>query len=179
MRFAESPLQKGVLWTGSNDGIVHITKDDGLHWENISPTNIGLAKWGTISNIDASNFDPGTAYVSIHFQQLGDFKSYIFKVTEFGKKWVNIAGAIPASNSSFVHFVKEDPGQRGLLFAATDNGLYVSPDDGKQWKLIKNNLPPAPIYHIAIQKNFSRPGIGYLWQRILYHGRYYAFKRME
>ena len=151
---AESPLQKGVLWTGSNDGIVHITKDDGLHWENISPTNIGLAKWGTISNIDASNFDPGTAYVSIHFQQLGDFKSYIFKVTEFGKKWVNIAGAIPASNSSFVHFVKEDPGQRGLLFAGTDNGLYVSPDDGKQWKLIKNNLPPAPIYHIAIQKNF-------------------------
>ena len=152
---AESPVKKGVLWTGTNDGIVQITKDDGLHWENITPTNMGLAKWGTISNIDASSFDPGTAYVSIHFQQLGDFKPYIFKVTEYGKTWTNISSNIPINNSAFVHFIKEDPGQKGLLFIGTDNGLYASPDDGKQWVRIKNNLPPAPIYHIAIQKHFK------------------------
>lgn len=151
---AESPLKKGLLWTGSNDGMVHITKDDGLHWDHISPKNIGLPKWGTISNIDASNFDPSIAYISIHFQQLGNFKPYIFKVTDYGKKWINIGAGIPVSNSAFVHFVKEDPVQKGLLFAGTDNGLYVSPNDGKQWMHIKNNLPPAPVYHIAIQKNF-------------------------
>jgi len=151
---AESPLKKGLLWTGSNDGMVYITKDDGLHWENVTPKNSGLAKWGTISNIDASSHDPGVAYVSIHFQQLGDFKPYIFKVSEYGKKWNLISAGIPSSNSSFVHFVKEDPAQKGLLFAGTDNGLYVSPDDGNKWVHIKNNLPPAPVYHIAIQKNF-------------------------
>jgi hypothetical protein len=127
---------------------------DGLHWENVTPKNSGLAKWGTISNIDASSHDPGVAYVSIHFQQLGDFKPYIFKVSEYGKKWNLISAGIPSSNSSFVHFVKEDPAQKGLLFAGTDNGLYVSPDDGNKWVHIKNNLPPAPVYHIAIQKNF-------------------------
>jgi hypothetical protein len=151
---AESPLKKGLLWTGSNDGLVQITKDDGLHWENITPKNIGLPTWGTISNIDASSFDPSVAYVSIHFQQLGDFKPYIFKVSDYGKKWVNIGLNIPSSNNSFVHFVKEDPAQKGLLFAGTDNGLYVSPNDGKQWIHLKNNLPPAPVYHLAIQKNF-------------------------
>ena len=151
---AESPLKKGLLWTGSNDGMVYITKDDGLHWENVTPKNSGLAKWGTISNIDASSHDPGVAYVSIHFQQLGDFKPYIFKVSEYGKKWNLISAGIPSSNSSFVHFVKEDPAQKGLLFAGTDNGLYMSPDDGNKWVHIKNNLPPAPVYHIAIQKNF-------------------------
>jgi len=151
---AESPLKKGLLWTGSNDGMVHITKDDGLHWENVTHRDPEFPKWGTISNIDASNFDPGVAYVSVHFQQLGDFKPYIFKVSDYGEKWTLISRGIPYSNSSFVHFIKEDPGQKGLLFAGTDNGLYMSPDDGNQWLSLRNNLPPAPVYHIAIQQHF-------------------------
>lgn len=152
---AESPVQKGVLWTGSNDGQIHVTTNDGLSWKNVTENIKGIAPWGTIRSIDASNFDAGTAYISIVYQQLGDFKPYIFKTTDFGKTWIDIGKTIPQSNSSFVHCIKEDPGQRGLLFAGTDNGLYMSPDDGKQWLQLKNNLPPAPVYYLAIQKNFK------------------------
>jgi photosystem II stability/assembly factor-like uncharacterized protein len=152
---SESPLQKGVLWTGSNDGQIHVTTNDGLSWKNVTENIKGIAPWGTIRSIDASNFDAGTAYISIVYQQLGDFKPYIFKTTDFGKTWIDIGKTIPQSNSSFVHCIKEDPGQKGLLFAGTDNGLYVSPDDGKQWIQLKNNLPPAPVYYLAIQKNFK------------------------
>ena len=152
---AESPIQKGLLWTGSNDGQVNITTDGGISWKNVTENIKGIAPWGTIRSIDASNFNAGTAYITIVYQQLGDFKPYVFKTSDFGKTWIEIGKSIPSSNSSFVHCIKEDPSQKGLLFAGTDNGLYVSPDDGKQWIQIKNNLPPAPIYYLAIQKNFK------------------------
>jgi hypothetical protein len=152
---AESPLRKGVLWTGSNDGQINVTTNDGATWTNVTSNIKNMAPWGTIRSIDASNFDAGTAYVSIVYQQLGDFKPYIFKTEDFGKTWKEIGKNIPASNSSFVHCIKEDPAQKGLLFAGTDNGLYVSPNDGDTWMQIKNNLPPAPIYYLAIQKNFK------------------------
>ena len=85
---------------------------------------------------------------------MGDFKPYIFKTTNYGKSWKAIGAGIPVSNSSFVHSIKEDPVQKGLLYAGTDNGLYISPDDGNTWHPLKNNLPPSPVYYIAIQKNF-------------------------
>lgn len=151
---AESPVKTGVLWAGTNDGQVQVTLNDGATWSNVTK-NIPLpAPWGTISNIDASSFDAGTAYISVHYQQLGDFKPYIFKTTDFGKSWKAIGGGIPLSNNAFVHFIKEDPASQGLLFAGTDNGLWMSPDDGLHWQVLKSNLPPAPVYHIAIQKNF-------------------------
>jgi photosystem II stability/assembly factor-like uncharacterized protein len=152
---AESPLKKGVLWTGSNDGQINVTTNDGATWTNVTSNIKNIAPWGTIRSIDASNFDAATAYVSIVYQQLGDFKPYVFKTTDFGKTWKEIGKNIPAGNSSFVHCIKEDPGQKGLLFAGTDNGLYVSPNDGDTWMQIKNNLPPAPVYYLAIQKNFK------------------------
>lgn len=152
---AESPVKKGVLWTGSNDGQINVTTNDGATWTNVTSNIKNIAPWGTIRSIDASNFDAGTAYISIVYQQLGDFKPYIFKTNDFGKTWKEIGKGIPASNSSFVHCIKEDPGQKGLLFAGTDNGLYVSADDGMNWIHLKNNLPPAPIYYLAIQKNFN------------------------
>lgn len=151
---AESPVKKGVLWTGSNDGQVQLTVNDGTTWTNVTANIKNIAPWGTIRSIDPSNFDAATAYISITYQQLGDFKPYIFKTNDYGKSWKEIGKGIPSSNSSFVHSIKEDPAQKGLLFAGTDNGLYVSPDDGNQWIHIKNNLPPAPVYYIAIQKNF-------------------------
>jgi hypothetical protein len=151
---AESPIRKGVIWTGSNDGQVHITTNDGAAWTSLNKFMPALEPWGTISNIDPSNFDAGTAYISIHFQQQGNFRPYVYKVSDFGKTWKLISSGIPQSNSAFVHFIKEDPGQKGLLFAGTDNALYVSPDDGNSWSPLKSNLPPAPIYHLAIQKNF-------------------------
>ena len=151
---SESPVKKGVLWTGSNDGQIQVTLNDGASWTNVTANFPNLAPWGTVSNIDASSFDAATAYVSIHYQMTGDFKPYIFKTTDYGKHWKQIGQNIPGGNSAFVHFIKEDPAQKGLLFVGTDNAVYVSPDDGGQWIQLKKNLPPSPVYHIAIQKNF-------------------------
>ncbi len=151
---AESPVKQGVLWTGSNDGQIQVTLNEGKTWTNVTSNLKGIAPWGTIRSIDPSNFDAGTAYISISYQQLGDFKPYIFKTTDYGKTWKAIGAGIPASNTSFVHSIKEDPAQKGLLYAGTDNGLYISPDDGANWVQLRNNLPPSPIYYIAIQKNF-------------------------
>ena len=151
---AESPVKQGVLWTGTNDGQIQVTVNEGKTWINVTKNLKGIAPWGTIRSIDPSNFDAGTAYISISYQQLGDFKPYIFKTADYGKTWKAIGAGIPASNSSFVHSIKEDPAQKGLLYAGTDNGLYISPDDGTTWVALKNNLPPSPVYYIAIQKNF-------------------------
>lgn len=152
---AESPVKEGVLWTGSNDGLVQVTQDDGKHWDNVSPNIPGLPKWSTIRSIDASSFDAGTVYISVDAQFIGDFNPYIYKSTDFGKTWTSITGNFPHSYSSFVHQIKEDPGKKGSLWAGTDNGLYFSPDDGAHWIHIKNNLPPVPIYGITIQPNFK------------------------
>jgi hypothetical protein len=152
---AESPVKEGVLWTGSNDGLVQVTQDDGKHWDNVSANIPGLPKWSTIRSIDASGFDAGTVYISVDAQFIGDFSPYIYKTTDFGKTWTSITGNLPVSNSSFVHQIKEDPGKKGALWAGTDNGLYFSPDDGTHWIHIRNNLPPVPIYGITIQPNFK------------------------
>jgi len=152
---AESPLKEGVLWTGSNDGLVHVTQNDGKNWENVSANIPGLPKWSTIRDICPSSFDAGTCYISVDAQFIGDFKPYIYKTTDYGKTWKQITGDFPVSNSSFVHQIKEDPGKKGLLWAGTDNALYFSPDDGSHWIHLKNNLPPVPVYGIAIQSNFK------------------------
>jgi len=152
---AESPVKEGVLWAGSNDGLVHVTRDDGKHWEDVSPNIPGLPKWSTIRDICPSSFDEGSAYVAVDCQFIGDFNPYIYKTTDFGKSWTLVSQSFPRSYSSFVHQIKEDPGKKGLLWAGTDNGLYFSPDDGGHWIHLKNNLPPVPVYGITIQRNFK------------------------
>jgi photosystem II stability/assembly factor-like uncharacterized protein len=152
---AESPLQEGLLWTGSNDGLVHVTRDEGKHWTNVTANIPGLPKWATIRSIDPSNFDAGTCYISADCQFIGDFNPYIYQTTDYGQSWKLISGSFPKSNSSFVHSIKEDPGRKGLLWAGTDNGLYFSPDDGVNWIHLKNNLPPVPVYGIVVQQNFN------------------------
>jgi photosystem II stability/assembly factor-like uncharacterized protein len=151
---AESPLKDGILWTGSNDGLVHVTRDGGSHWDDVTAHIPGLPKWSTIRSIDASNFQEGKAYISVDAQFIGDFRPYIYKTTDFGQTWTSVSGDLPPSNSSFVHVIREDPGKEGLLWAGTDNGLYFSPDDGTHWIHLKNNLPPVPVYGIVIQQNF-------------------------
>ncbi len=155
----ESPLKQGLIWVGSNDGQVHITNNGGRSWDNLS-NNIDMPPWGTISNIEASRFKKGTAYISVDLHQMGDFDPYIYKTEDYGKSWKRISGDIPKSYSSFVHVVKEDPIQSGVLYAGTDNGVYVSVDDGDNWTRIKNNLPPAPVYWISLQENFDDMVIG-------------------
>ena len=152
---AESPLKEGVIWTGSNDGQVQLTRDGGKTWNNITANIKGLPKWGTISCIEPSAFNEGTVYISVDLHQQGDFDPYIYRSLDFGNTWTMISNTIPKTNAAFVHQVKEDPVKKGLLWAGTDNALYFSVDDGTNWTQIKNDLPPSPIYGIAIQKNFS------------------------
>ena len=152
---AESPVKEGIIWTGSNDGQVQLTKDGGKTWNNVTANIKGLAKWGTISCIEPSAYDAGTVYVSVDLHQQGDFDPYIFKSNDFGNTWTAISSSIPKTNMAFVHQIKEDPVKKGLLWAGTDNALYFSADDGTNWNQIKNDLPPSPVYGITIQKNFS------------------------
>ncbi len=157
---AESPIKDGVLWTGSNDGQVNVTQDGGKSWTNVSANIQGLPKWGTIRNIDASNFNPGTCYLSVDAHHVNDFGSYVFKTTDFGATWMRLTINLPPSNSNFINQIKEDPAKEGLLWLGTDKSLYFSPNYGKQWIHLKNNLPPVPIYGIEIQKNFRDLVIG-------------------
>ncbi len=151
---AVSPLKEGVIWTGSNDGLVHITTDGGRSWENVTRNIPGLPPYGTISNIDASHFDAATAYISVNFHQMDNRDPYIYKTADYGKTWKFIAGGIPKSVFSYVHDVIEDPFRRGMLFAGTENSIYTSFDDGDHWLPLNTNLPHAPVTWLVIQKHF-------------------------
>jgi photosystem II stability/assembly factor-like uncharacterized protein len=157
---SESPVKEGVLWTGSNDGQVHVTKDGGKNWENVSANIPGLPQWGTIRNIDASNFDAGTCYLSVDAHHVNDFGSYVYKTMDFGKTWTRLSINFPANNSNYVNQIKEDPAKAGLLWLGTDKSLYFSPDDGKNWVQLKGNLPPVPIYGIEVQRHFRDLVVG-------------------
>ena len=152
---AESPVKAGVLWTGSNDGQVNVTQDGGKTWVNVTANIPGLPVWGTIRHIDASYFDAGACYIAVDAHYVGDFGSYVYKTTDFGVTWERLEINLPANNSNFVNQIKEDPDQQGLLWLGTEKSLYFSPDDGKNWIHLKNNLPPTPIFGIEIQRNFK------------------------
>ncbi len=151
---AVSPVKEEVIWTGSNDGLVHVTTDGGKNWENVSKNIHGLPPYGTISNIEASHFDPAAAYISVNFHQMDNRDPYIYKTTDYGKTWEFIAGGIPKSVFSYVHIVREDPFRRGQLFAGTENSVYASFDDGGHWVPLNTNLPHAPVSWMVIQKHF-------------------------
>lgn len=152
---AESPLQKGLIWVGTNDGQVKLSRDGGANWINITPNVSGLPQWGTVANIEPSKYDAGTAYMAYDMHQMGDFDPYIYKTEDYGETWKSISGDIPRSYLSFVHVIKEDPKKKGLLFAGTDNSVYFSPNDGENWISLRNNMPPAPVYWLEIQDRFS------------------------
>jgi hypothetical protein len=151
---AESPVQKGVIWVGSNDGLVHITKDAGATWTDVTAA-MKLPPWGKISSIEPSHFDAGTAYLAVDLHELDDLSPYIYKTTDFGKTWTNIASTLPRSTLSFVHNAAEDPVRRGLLYAGTEAGLYVTLDDGAHWAALQTNLPHAPVSWIVVQPKFK------------------------
>ena len=152
---AESPLQKDLIWVGTNDGQIQLTDDGGKNWTNLTDNIQGLPKWGTVANIEPSKHDAGTAYFSYDMHQMADFKPYIYKTTDYGKTWQKISADIPEASSSFVHIIKEDYKEKDLLFAGTDNHLYFSPDGGSTWKSLRNNMPPAPVYWLEIQEHFD------------------------
>ncbi len=157
---AESHLEDGLIWVGSNDGLVHLTRNGGKNWENITENIPGKPEFGTISSIEPSRHEKGTAYLTIDAHQLGDFDPYIYKTNDYGKTWSKISDGIEKSESSFVHVTREDPAKPGLLYTGTDKGLYISKDDGATWFRLRNNLPPAPIYWLTIQEEFNDMVIG-------------------
>ncbi|HYW50398.1 MAG TPA: hypothetical protein VE861_07325, partial [Gemmatimonadaceae bacterium] len=152
---AESPVTKGVIWAGTNDAKLHVTRDAGATWTDLTANIPGLAFWGTISNIEPSRYDPAAAYISVDAHQANNRDPFIYKTSDYGRTWQLLVTGIPKSPLSYVHIVREDPVRRGLLYAGTENGAYVSFNDGALWQPLQNNLPHAPVYWITVQEHFS------------------------
>ncbi len=146
---AESPTNKGQIWTGSDDGRVHLTKDGGKTWTDVTPK--AMAKHTRITGIEASRYDPGVAYMSATRYQLDDFKPYFYKTTDYGATWTRIDAGIPMG--AYARSIREDVVRRGLLFAATETGVYVSFDDGAKWETLQLNLPRASVRDLRVQGN--------------------------
>jgi photosystem II stability/assembly factor-like uncharacterized protein len=143
---AESPMNADVMWAGSDDGLIHVTRDRGKTWTNVTPPS--LAKFTRVSIIEASHFDPGTAYVAANRYQLDDFKPYLLKTTDFGKTWTTITTGI--RDGAYTRAIREDPLRRGLLFAGTEMGMYYSTNDGALWEPLQLNLPRASVRDLHI-----------------------------
>ena len=152
---AESPKERGVIWAGTNDGQVQVTRDGGARWTNVTANLRGLPAWGTVSNIEPSRFDNGTAYVTVDLHQVNNRDPFVYKTTDYGRTWTSIAGDLPKSVFSYAHCVREDPVRKGLLFLGVENGLYFSTDDGQHWVPLQSGLPHAPVHWITIQEHFS------------------------
>jgi hypothetical protein len=145
----ESPVQKGLIWTGSNDGLVFVSRNDGESWSNVTPPQ--LASGGRVQNIEPSPHRPGTAYVALYRYLLGDFAPYIYRTDDFGKTWTRLTdgkNGIAADEPTRV--VREDPDRPGLLYAGTEFGIYISFDNGAHWQSFQLNLPVTPVTDIKV-----------------------------
>ncbi len=145
----ESPYEDGLLWTGSDDGLLHVSKDGGKNWENVTPPN--APKYLMYNSIDPDPFTKGGAYVAGTLYKGGDFKPYLFKTEDYGKTWKKITNGIP--NDHFTRVLRADPKRKGLLYAGTEAGMYISYDDGASWSNFQLNLPQVPITDLTIKNN--------------------------
>jgi photosystem II stability/assembly factor-like uncharacterized protein len=148
---AESPREKGVLWVGSDDGLVNVTRDGGGTWTNVTANVPGLPEWGTVAAIEPSPFDPAVAYLVVDAHRLDDPRPYLWKTTDYGRSWRSVAGALPSDGS--LHVVREDPKRKGLLFVGTEKGVSFSPDDGASWKELRLNLPTVAVHDLAVKED--------------------------
>lgn len=143
----ESPLKEGLLWVGSDDGLIHVSKDGGKNWENVTPKN--MPEWSMLNSIDPSSFNEGTCYVAATRYKMGDFTPYLYKTTDYGKSWTLITKGI--HDEHFTRVVREDPARKGLLYAGTETGMYISFNDGENWSPFQLNLPIVPITDLTIK----------------------------
>ena len=145
----ESPLEEGLMWVGSDDGLIHLTRDGGVNWENITPAK--MPKWLMINSIEPSPFDPAVCYVAGTLYKTGDFQPYLYKTADYGKTWKKITNGIDKEH--FTRVLRADPSKEGLLYAGTETGMYVSFDDGSSWGPFQMNLPIVPITDLTIKDN--------------------------
>jgi photosystem II stability/assembly factor-like uncharacterized protein len=144
---AESPRAKGVIWAGSDDGLLQLTRDGGATWKNVTPAS--MPQWIMINSIDPSPFDDGTAYVAATMYKSDDFRPYLYKTTDYGATWTKITNGIAADH--FTRVVRSDKRRKGLLYAGTERAMYVSFDDGASWQSLQLNLPIVPITDLAVR----------------------------
>jgi photosystem II stability/assembly factor-like uncharacterized protein len=152
---AESPREKGLIWTGSNDGLVHVTRDGGKTWTNVTKNIPNLPPWGTVTNIEPSRHDAGAAYITVDLHQVNDRNPYVYRTADYGKTWTSLGATIPRSVFSYTKIIREDPVRKGLLYLGTENTLYVSFDDGEKWMPLHASLPHAPVSWITVQDHFN------------------------
>jgi photosystem II stability/assembly factor-like uncharacterized protein len=145
---AESQRVKGLIWAGSDDGLVHVTRDGGKSWDNVTPKE--MPEWIQINSIEASPNDPSTAYIAATMYKHDDFRPYLYKTTDYGRTWRKIVNGIP--DGAFTRVLREDPNKPGLLYTGTETGMYVSFDGGDNWQSLQLNLPVVPITDLALQK---------------------------
>ncbi|MTI87414.1 MAG: glycosyl hydrolase [Balneolaceae bacterium] len=145
--FIESPVEPGILWAGSDGGLIHISRDNGDTWEEVTPEDMPEAM---ISIIDASYFDGGTAYVAANRYKFNDFQPMLYKTTDYGRSWSRINDGIP--DMDFTRAIREDPNREGLLYAGTETGVYVSFNAGENWQPLQLNLPPVAVTDLAVHK---------------------------
>jgi photosystem II stability/assembly factor-like uncharacterized protein len=149
---AESPLEKGLIWAGSDDGLVHLTRDAGGHWEDVTKNVPGIPEWGTVSMIEPSRFDAGTAYLVVDAHRLDDMTPYLWQTADYGHTWKRLDGGLP--RDVYLHSVREDPRIEGMIYLGTERGVAFSRDvrgDGATWQSLKLNLPTVAVHDLAIK----------------------------
>ncbi|MBM3725578.1 MAG: glycosyl hydrolase [Acidobacteria bacterium] len=144
----ESPVAKGVIWTGSDDGLVHVTRNGGGAWSKATPHD--LPEWAQINSLEASPHEAGVAYIAATLYKFDDFRPLLYKTADYGRTWTKIVTGLP--EGSFTRVIREDPHRRGLLYTGTETGLHVSFDDGAHWQPLQLNLPRVPITDLAVHK---------------------------
>ncbi len=157
---AESPLEEGLIWAGTNDGLIQLTHDGGAHWTNVTSNIPNLPPWGVVRNIEPSRYDPGTCYITVDFHEVGNRDPYVYKTTDYGKSWKSISSDIPKSVFSYTRCIREDPVRKGLLYLGTENALYISFNDGSNWLPLQTNLPHAPVHWLVVQEHFNDLVVG-------------------
>jgi photosystem II stability/assembly factor-like uncharacterized protein len=152
---AFSPIEKGLVWAGTNDGRVWHSRDGGAKWNDVSKNVTGMPAWGMVTKIEPSSFDGGTAYVAVDNHLMDSREPYIFKTSDYGATWKRVNGDLPNSHPlSYVRAVAENPNKRGMLFAGTGRSFYYSKDDGAHWTELAAGLPHAPVSWVVVQKQF-------------------------
>ncbi len=152
---AESPVEKGLIWIGTNDGLVQLTRDGGKSWTNVTANIPNLPAWGSVRSIAPSRYDAATAYITVDFHQMDNRDPFIYRTNDYGRSWKSITNGIPKSLLSYVKVIHEDPKRRGMLYAGTENAIYVTFDDGELWQPLQNDLPHAPVSGIVVQEHFD------------------------